>query len=134
MILTYLILKRTHIGAINLMMLNSVPAFVCVASLVLGFNTFSEVMAGNIVGVSFGFLYQYLLFKLVKPRVHIFLQWKLFKVFNYRDTFFAVPDDKREHENDCPGNGRGLTLEQDENYVRQTCIYCQLGLAHELHA
>jgi membrane-associated phospholipid phosphatase len=131
MIVTYLILQKKHMGALNLLLLNSVPALVCAARLMLGFNTFSELMVGNIIGVTFGFLYQYTLFKWVKPRVHRLLKIPILQWFGFRDHFFFTTDEE-EYEKKKLDLPIGVT-EQDLDFPRATCIYCQLGITHEIH-
>lgn len=125
LVTTYVLFKKQRLGALNLVFLNTMPALVCAARLMLGFNTFSELMIGNIVGVTFAFAYQLFLLKVIQPRVPWLLDFTLMKYLGYKDHFFFTsPEDKHplptETEEDC-------------SYVTATCYLCQLGLPHKLH-
>ena len=121
MIITYLIIRKKTLPVLNLMILNSVPSLVCAARLMLGFNTFSELMVGNIVGVTFGFLYQYALFRWIKPRVGSLLSFRIIRWLGFRDHFFF--DELSE-------------LPEEPQKVKQArCILCQIigHYHHEIH-
>lgn len=118
MVTTYALFKKQKLGAINLVFLNTIPALVCAARLMLGFNTFSELMVGNIIGVTFAFAYQLFLLKVVQPRVPWFLGFPFVKFMGYRDHFFFTNSDD---ETIC------------KTQERESCFLCQLGVAHKLH-
>lgn len=121
MVITYLLLQRRRMGIFNLLILNAVPALVCAARFTLGFNTFSELMVGCIMGTSFGFVYQYILLKWVKPRVPRLLEVHIVRWLGFTDHFF--------YEEDVPVSNN----EKDLAFAKATCIYCQLGFGHEIH-
>jgi hypothetical protein len=130
MVITYLVLQRKHISATNLMILNSVPALVCTSRLTLGFNTFPELMIGNIIGVTFGFIYQYSLFKWIKPRVNKILAHPFVRWLGYRDHFFYLDDNGDPYEWDSSSVKQ---KKEDDMLSKDTCLYCQLGTPHQTH-
>jgi membrane-associated phospholipid phosphatase len=125
MVTTYVLFKKQRLGAVNLVFLNAMPALVCAARLMLGFNTFSELMVGNIVGVTFAFVYQLFLLKVVQPRVPWLLEFTLFKFLGYKDHFFFTNSDNEK----LPTSSKC----GDEHYVGETCYLCQYDSPHKLH-
>jgi membrane-associated phospholipid phosphatase len=126
-LITYFILKKQHIGAFNLMLLNSIPALVCASRLTLGFNTFSELMVGNIIGVTFGFFYQVVLFTWVKPNIPKLLQFRVCKWLGYTDHFFFTDEEDSEKDEPLVSNSQAF-----KGRVA-TCMLCQLDVYHYMH-
>lgn len=121
MITTHLLFKKKRLGTFNLVLLNAVPALVCVARLVLGFSTFTELMIGNIVGVAFAFIYQLFLLIVVQPHIPWLLTFSIVKYLGYTDNLF---DSKK---NDDPEELVVIPIPDSP------CDFCRQGIIHEIH-
>lgn len=130
-VITYLIIQKRHMGAFNLLLLNAVPALVCASRLTLGFNTFSELMVGNIVGVAFAAISQLVVFKWLRPKVPKLLEYRLVQWLGYRDHLLNMASNDSDGEEERYLSPRSFDKELE--FTKATCIFCQLGTAHQIH-
>jgi len=87
MLVTFPILYTQSAGIVNIAIVTLVTSFVCAAQVHLGYNDSAQVAAGAVIGSTFGFVYQMIVFLTIYPRFNWILDTWLISAFGYIDSW-----------------------------------------------